>query len=258
MIALSLGRCKPFFDGAVLGVPCVNRTGPGKLQIPATSAMPRKRRPAKCGPLLRARFGHSRLGETPQPTLAEPRTALVDTDGSFTPNAGGSRVPVPANRYRPFSVAKVHFVAPPFSPAYPRSTARGPTLMSAPIPITRSPTRFMSLLGMEGGPGAVLTSSTMTHIHSFRFPRGDYPKRATMALRRSFHSSPSRVMLSVHGHFPHSFGASRAKIRAAGPVSAVGTWDTVDRPASSVSLLYDRSAAPRFSAERRDDRARYA
>ena len=36
----------------------------------------------------------------------------------------------------------------------------------------------VSAAGMDDGPGAVLTSSTMTQIHSFRFPRGDYPKRA--------------------------------------------------------------------------------
>jgi hypothetical protein len=64
MIALSLGRCKPFFDGAILGVPCVNRTGPGKLESqprPAKSGqfaigVPQcpvsDGRPSKCGPLL--------------------------------------------------------------------------------------------------------------------------------------------------------------------------------------------------------------
>jgi hypothetical protein len=29
--------------------------------------------------------------------------------------------------------------------------------------------------GMDDGPGAALTSPTMTHIHAFRLARGDYP-----------------------------------------------------------------------------------
>src|ERR1700758_2488252 len=51
----------------------------------------------------------------------------------------------------------------------------------------------ISATGMDDGPGAPLTSPTMTHIHSFRLTRGDHPKRAAMALRRSLHRSlPSR------------------------------------------------------------------
>src|SRR6267142_6243967 len=47
--------------------------------------------------------------------------------------------------------------------------------------------------GMDDGPGAALTSPTMTHIHSFRLTRGDHPKRAAMALRRSLHRHPPEL-----------------------------------------------------------------
>jgi hypothetical protein len=54
--------------------------------------------------------------------------------------------------------------------------------------------------GMDDGPGAALTSPTMTHIHSFRLTRGDHPKRAAMTLRRSLlvarhHDCPKRRLI---------------------------------------------------------------
>jgi hypothetical protein len=41
MLALSLGRCKPLFEGAVLQLPSVNRDWAGQAAGPAMSAMPR-------------------------------------------------------------------------------------------------------------------------------------------------------------------------------------------------------------------------
>src|SRR6267142_3972701 len=38
--------------------------------------------------------------------------------------------------------------------------------------------------GMDDGPGAALTSSTMIHMNAFRLARGDYPKRAAVAFPR--------------------------------------------------------------------------
>src|SRR5260370_6102640 len=43
----------------------------------------------------------------------------------------------------------------------------------------------VSAAGMDDRPRAALTSPTTTHIYPLRLPRGDYPKRAAMALRRS-------------------------------------------------------------------------
>jgi hypothetical protein len=59
-LALSLGRCKPFFDGAVLRLSCVNRDRAEQAEGPATSAMPRKRRPAVKMSLVATRRHFSR------------------------------------------------------------------------------------------------------------------------------------------------------------------------------------------------------
>jgi hypothetical protein len=64
-----------------------------------------------------------------------------------SPNAGGNNnVSGPANRYCPFSVAKVHLVGWSFSSAYTRSTVKRPTPTSAPTPITDNPARLMLVL----------------------------------------------------------------------------------------------------------------
>src|SRR6266481_9447875 len=55
--------------------------------------------------------------------------------------------PVVANRYRPFSVSRVHVGSCSFSSAYPGSTVMSPTVMPIPIPIAaHSPTRCMLVL----------------------------------------------------------------------------------------------------------------
>jgi hypothetical protein len=59
-LALSLGRCKPFFDGAVLRLSCVNRDRAEQAEGPATSAMPRKRRPGVKMSLVATRRHFSR------------------------------------------------------------------------------------------------------------------------------------------------------------------------------------------------------
>ncbi len=71
MIALSLGRCKPLSDGAVLRLRCVNRDRAGQAAGPATSAMPRKRRLAvKMSPVAK---GQKRSFGLTQSCSAAPR-----------------------------------------------------------------------------------------------------------------------------------------------------------------------------------------
>jgi hypothetical protein len=56
----------------------------------------------------------------------------------------------------------------------------------------------ISAAEMDDGPGAALTSPTMTHVHSFRLPRGDYPEAsrngiAPFSLHRLPTPSPSSI-----------------------------------------------------------------
>src|SRR5262245_24326 len=60
-----------------------------------------------------------------------------------TPGVGGTKNPENADRYRPFSVARVHVGAWSFSSAYPCSIVRSPAVTTRPIPIAQKPTRFM-------------------------------------------------------------------------------------------------------------------
>jgi hypothetical protein len=46
---------------------------------------------------------------------------------------------------------------------------------------------LVSAAGMDDRSGATLACSTMTHVHSLWLTRGDYPKRAAMALCCSLH-----------------------------------------------------------------------
>src|ERR1700730_3115628 len=69
--------------------------------------------------------------------------ARENNDSTVTPPAGGKKVPLTTNRYRPFNVARVHVVACSFSSVYPCSTVRSPTLISTTIPVAHRPIRFV-------------------------------------------------------------------------------------------------------------------
>src|ERR1051325_3030074 len=59
------------------------------------------------------------------------------------PNAGGNNVADAANRYRPLSVALLHFGV-PSSPAATSCDTRSPALTSTPILSANNPTRFIT------------------------------------------------------------------------------------------------------------------
>jgi hypothetical protein len=80
-------------------------------------------------------------------------------------------------------------------------TAIGVTLIDLAVALDPNLAFRISAAGMDDGPGAALTSPTMADIHSFRLPRGNYPKRAAMALRRSLHRLPPEFTLSVYVTF---------------------------------------------------------
>src|ERR1700730_15753310 len=69
--------------------------------------------------------------------------ARENNDSTVTPPAGGKKVPLTTNRYRPFNVAWVHVVAWSFSSVYRSSTVRSHTLMNTPIPVVHRPIRFL-------------------------------------------------------------------------------------------------------------------
>jgi hypothetical protein len=68
------------------------------------------------------------------------------------------------------------------------------TLVNLVVALDPNLAFLISTAGMDDSPGARLTSPTMTHIRSRWLPRGNYPKRAATALRRSL---PSRVSFLI-------------------------------------------------------------
>jgi len=77
-------------------------------------------------------------------------------------------------------------------------TAVGVALVNLPLPIEPHLLFRKTCAEMESGTGAALACLTVAQVHPIRFTRGNYSKRAAVALPGSFHRSPPAV---IGGHF---------------------------------------------------------
>ena len=96
------------------------------------------------------------------------------------PECWGRSVPEAANRYRPFSVAMVHVGACSFSPAYPCSTVRSPTVTNSPIPSVHKPTCCMFVSFRTGCTRCVC----VVRVVLFRGARQHSGRQDVLPLRR--------------------------------------------------------------------------
>ena len=76
--------------------------------------------------------------------------------------------------------------------------AVGVALVDLPLPIEPHLLFRKTCAEMESGTGAALACLTVAQVHPIRFTRGNYPKRAAVALPGSFHRSSPAV---IGGHF---------------------------------------------------------
>jgi hypothetical protein len=96
------------------------------------------------------------------------------------------------------------------------------------LPLTMEPYLLFRITGteMESGAGASLARLAVAHINSIGFTRGNYSKRAAVALPGSFHRSPPAVIeATLADFFDCRRAASKEKNCSRGPVpTLVPLW----------------------------------
>lgn len=107
--------------------------------------------------------------------------------------------------------------------------AVGVALVDLPLPIEPHLLFRKTCAEMESGTGAALACLTVAQVHPIRFARGNYSKRAAVALPGSFHRSPPAIIeATLADFFDCRRAASKEKLFArtstdVGPVVACAT-----------------------------------